>query len=165
MVATIVFDKINRLIIVESPTTGVTVQELINAIRNFEDDLVNFDISTIATASGKDNLGGDPPLFIGITLKLLNWKVKFEDRQGQEYIICSVTGGNLLAVDGNNQFMEPVEPSSFVTVVKTSSVSAALIGGGWEATVSEYQAAGTFGKLMKDTKGRVDNIQALILTK
>ena len=161
MAAIITFDKTNRLINVGG-TTEVSIQELINAIRNFEDELVNFDIPSIASASGKESLGGD--LFVGITLKLLNWKLKFEDRDPPN-TVCNVTGGNLIAVDGSGYFMNSIEPSNNVTVTKTASTSAGLVGGGWGATVSEYQAAGTFGKLMKDTKGRVDNIQALILTK
>ena len=120
----ITFDKINRLIIVGIPDTEVTIQQLINAIRGYEEQLPNMEIASIAFASGKDDLGGG--LLVGITLRLLNWKLKFQDRGGPDYILCNVSGGNLAAVNAYNVSVNPIEPSAYVTVTKTSSTSAAI---------------------------------------
>lgn len=121
----VIFDKANKLIIIEAPATTITIQELVNAIREWEEELENFDVAKIADASGKEDLGGG--LKVGITLKLLGWKLKFADRTGPDTVLCEVTGGNLVAVDAAGHFVNPIEPSSYVTVTKTASVSAALI--------------------------------------
>ena len=128
------FDKINKIITVPAPTTEITVQTLINEIRDWEDELVNIDVAKIADASGKEDLGGG--LSVGITLKLLSWKLKFADRSGPDYVDCGVTGGNLVAVDGNNQPMNPIQPAAYVTVTVVKAVSAALI-----ADVAEWTQA------------------------
>jgi len=120
----ITFDKVNRFIKIGSPTTQVTIQELINAIRDFEDDWQGMDIDKIADCTGKDDLGGG--VKVGITLRLINWKVKFDDRSGPTTILCKITGGNLVAVDSNGDPMDPVEPSTYVMVMITSSSSATL---------------------------------------
>jgi hypothetical protein len=120
----IVFDKNDRIIMVESPATSVTIQTLINAIRDYEDEPEAMDIASIATASGKEDLGGGT--LIGITLKLINWKLKFEDRLGPTYILCDVLGGNLVATDENGASVNPIEPATYVMVTKTASVSATI---------------------------------------
>ena len=142
------FDKINRIITVPVPTTEITVQTLVNEIRDWEDELVNIDVAKIADASGKEDLGGG--LSVGITLKLLNWKLKFADRSGPDYIDCSVTGGNLVAVNANNQPMNPIQPAAYVTVIIMKAVSAALI-----ADVAEWTQIEKNGIM-----SNVDTIQA-----
>jgi hypothetical protein len=150
------FDKVNRIIEVESPDTEVSIQTLIDSIRDYEEELYNMEIGTIATASGKEDLGGN--LSVGITLKLLNWKLKFEDRSGPDYIVCNVTGGNLLAVDSNDVFVNPIEPASYVTVTKTSAVSAAIIGvdrsdiksAVWDDPINTFTDNNSLGKKLID---------------
>ncbi len=81
----ITFNDVTKIIEIESPATEVTIQELINAVRDWEDELVNIDISKVASAAGKEPLGGG--VSVGITMTLLNgWKIKFEDRAGPAYI-------------------------------------------------------------------------------
>ena len=131
----LLFDKVNRIITVESPDTEITIQTLINTIRDWEDELVNLEVAKVADASGKDDLGGG--LAVGTTLKLLNWKVKFEDRPGPDWVGCGVTGGNLIAVDANNAPMNPIEPSSYVTVTVEKAVSAVITAAEAEWTGAE----------------------------
>ena len=137
MATTFSFDEINRVITVGgSPLpTEVTIQQLINAIRDWEDNLENMDCAKVADASGKEDLGGN--LQVGITLKLLNWKVKFADRPPPDWVGCGVSGGNLVAVNGNNQPMNPIQPSPYVTVTIKGAVSAALIADVAEWTQTE----------------------------
>ena len=126
---TLTFNKANKLITVLKAgipeVTEITIQELINTIRDWEGNLENMDVAKIADASGKEDLGGG--LQVGITLKLLNWKLKFEARPGPDWIDCAVSGGNLVAVNGNNQPMNPIQPSDYVTVTIVKAVSAALM--------------------------------------
>ena len=128
------FDKNSRIITIESPATGITVQNLFNGIRDYEARPDCLEIAKIVDAAGKDDLGGG--LQVGITMRLLNWKVKFADRAGPSYEDCEVFGGNLLAVDANNQSMNPIQPAAFVTVTVTKAVSAARI-----ADVAEWTQA------------------------
>ena len=116
----ITFDKINRLIIITSDQTEVTIQNLINASRDYEDELVNMGEGSLANATGKQALGGG--ITIGITLELINnWRVKFEDRSGPDYIKCKISGGNIIATNiyDNN----PICPSAYVTVEIAQSAS------------------------------------------
>ena len=123
-----------HIILVESPATEVTIQELINAIRNWEDELVNMNCPKVADASGKEDLGGGS--LVGITLKLLNWKLKFANRAGPNYIVCTVKGGNLVAVDQYGASMSPIEPSAYVTITMAVAVSATIT-----AAVAEWTQA------------------------
>ena len=117
----VTFDKVNRIIEVTSDAS-ITIQQLINAIRDWEDELTNFETSKIADASGKDDLGSG--ILVGITLKLLNWKLKFEAKVSPT--TCYVGGGNLVAVDGDGVSMFAIAPSTNVTVQLTQSTSAVI---------------------------------------
>jgi len=134
-VPTISSDELTRLVTVAAPDTEVTVQQLVNAIRDWQDELENMNCADFIMASGKEDLGGG--LAVGITLKLLNWKVKFEDRSGPTWVDCSVSGGNLVAVDGNNQSMNPIQPAAYVTVTVEKAVSAAITAAEAEWSQSE----------------------------
>jgi len=121
----ITFDNINRIIEVGVPATEVSIQELLNAIRIWEDDQANLCIPQIAGATGKEDLGKS--ISVGVTLKLLNWKVKFEEKEIPT--VCDIYGGNLVAVDGDGNIMNPIEPSTNITITKTASSSATIVEG------------------------------------
>ena len=105
--------------------TDVTVQELVTTIRDWEDELVNMEWPKILDASGKEELGGG--VLVGITTTLRDAKLKFADRGGPDWVLCNVGGGNLVATSGDvSTYVNPIEPSTFVTVTKTSSSSATL---------------------------------------
>jgi hypothetical protein len=115
------FDPINRIITVLAPDAEITVQDMINAIRDWEDDHLEWD--KVADASGKETVA--PELQTAITVKLLNWRLKFQDRA--EPTVCLVRGGNLLAVDAQGNYMNPIAPANNVTVTVAQSTAAALI--------------------------------------
>jgi len=152
--ATFSFDEVNRIIEVAAPTTEVVIQELINVIRDWEDELENMDVPKIADASGKEDLGGG--LAVGITLKLLNWRLKFENRLGPDYIDCVMGGGNLVAVDEYGQPMNPIAPSAYVMVTIVKAVSAAMIADVAEWTQDEKE--GVFSDV-ETLKGEIDKVQ------
>lgn len=114
-----------RIITVASPSTEITIQDLVDTCRSLEDDLYNMSFPHLIDAAGKEPLGGGT--LVGITATLLDAKVKFEDRPGPTYVVCDISGGNLVAYDTVlDSFFNPVEPSAYVTVTKTSSSSATL---------------------------------------
>lgn len=120
------FDPVNRIITVLAPDTEVTLQDLINAIREWEESHLEYD--KVAEAAGKDFVA--PGLYTAITLKLLNWRLKFEDRDVPT--ACLVRGGNLLAVDENGEPINPIAPANNVTVTIAQSTAASLLEAGLE---------------------------------
>lgn len=150
--ATLSFDKSQKLITVLAPDVSISVQELIDKIRDWEDELTSMDIQRVADAEGKVDLGGG--LQVGITLKLLNgWKLKFSDRAGPTTELMEVNGGNILGFDtGLQTFYNPIEPSTFTMVTKDKAVSVAgidstSIGASvWDVSRSSHTIAGSFGE-------------------
>src|SRR3990167_10017343 len=122
--ATLTFFKYERVVQVDSPQTSVAVQDLINQIRAYEEQLINMDYGTIANAYGKQALGGGA--FIGITLELINdWRIAFEARPGPDTILCSVSGGNLVAI--NQYANNPIKPTAFTQINIAQSSSPTII--------------------------------------
>ncbi|MEM1540972.1 MAG: hypothetical protein QXJ07_06320, partial [Candidatus Bathyarchaeia archaeon] len=125
--------KINKHIIVKAPTTEISIQELYNAIRDWEDDPENMSEAKVCDAAGKDPLGAG--LYTAITLILRGWKLKFEDRT--QPTVCMVRGGNLLATDEYGNFVYPIAPSANVTVTIAQSTAASLLAEWTEAEKTE----------------------------
>ena len=119
--ALLVFDFVNKKIIVPDTDTTLNVQYLVDRTREVEDDFQNaMSQTSILSATGKDNLGGG--VYTGITANLLDgWQVKFADRTGSE-VQCFISGGNLVGGPAGN----PIAVSTNVRVVQISS-SAAVI--------------------------------------
>lgn len=119
-VASLTFFKFDRVIRVNSPFTEVTIQDLINQIRDYEDELDFMDYGKIADAFGKQDLGGGE--FVGITLVLLNdWRLQFQSPGAAPTVTRYVRGGNLVA---DNSFSDnPIKPSDYVTVIIAQSSS------------------------------------------
>ena len=120
-----VYDNATRIITIPSPKTTVTCQELLDDIRDYEDDWEALDIPWIAEASGKVDLGGG--ILVGITLMLIDWKVKFEDRPPPTWVKCEVTGGNLVSWDTvEGKFVGSIAPAAYVSDTRTTSASATI---------------------------------------
>ena len=122
----LLYDKIAKVITIPAPTTEITIQTLLNEIRTFEASQPTLDIDQIASAAGKEPLGGG--VSVGVTLTLLNnWRIAFEARSGPTWIQCRVNGGNLVGFAG----ADVIYPTAFVQVLITASSS---------ATTSELEA-------------------------
>lgn len=120
----IVFDTNLKVITVESPATTVTIQDLYNEIRLFEEKMPFLSVGKIANGSGKQALGGG--VTVGITLELIDdWRLSFEARPGPSTILCTVSGGNLVAT--NSFSNNPIKPTAFTQVVIAQSSSATVI--------------------------------------
>ena len=122
----------------------VSIQNLLNAIRDWENKQENMDCPQVAEAAGKQVLSETS--LVGVTLTLLDWKVSFGDRPSP--VVCSVTDGNLVAVDETGTPMSPIEASTNVTVMISQSSSATMVQNAiideLEIQVAEvqYQTAG-----------------------
>lgn len=113
-----------RIITVPDPLVTISVQDLIDTIRDIEDEPSSMSYTALASAGGKEALGtGD---LVGITLKLLDARVAFEDRGGPSFVQCTIDGGNLVAVDTSDVIIDPIETTDFTQVVLTQSSSATL---------------------------------------
>lgn len=159
---TIDWNSSPRIITVLSPSTNITIQDLLDTCREAEDDLQNMTYPQLCSASGKDDLGGGD--LTGITMKLLNALLAFEARPGPTFVKCFVGAGNLVAVDENNIAVDPIENTDYTQVKVTLSVSAALIPGSsgatpadisdavWNKSKSSFTTPGTFGKELATNK-------------
>lgn len=114
-----------RIITVPSPATGISVQDLVDLARDWEDQPENLEYDSLLDATGKENLGGG--VKVGITVTLQNAKLAFEARLGPSYAQCTVSGGNLVAVDALGNDTSPIQPTAYTQVVLAQSTSAALI--------------------------------------
>ena len=149
----ITLDQITKIILVGAPTTEVTIQELINAIRDWEDELENMDCAKVADASGKEDTGG--AVYRDICLKLSNWKLKREAAAAP--MVFTVSGGTLIAVDGNGYPMTPFEPSNNISYDRAKAVSGTIIPDVAEWTQAEKDV------VLVDTpaiKNKTDNLPA-----
>ena len=110
-----------RIIEVAAPSAKITVQDLYDTIRNLGPDAI--DEPEIIDGSGKEALS-DVEL-VGLTVTLLNAKVKFENRTSPTD--CDISGGNLVALDANGAPMGPIQYATYVTVSLAKSSSATLV--------------------------------------
>lgn len=113
-----------RIITVASPSTEITLQDLHDTVVDFEDFHEGGQHPRLIQSAGKDILGGG--ILVGITSTLQNAKLAFEARLGPTFIQCTVSGGNLVAVDSGGSPISPIEPTAFTQVVITNSSSATL---------------------------------------
>ena len=120
--ALLVFDFVNKKIIVPDTDTTLNIQYLVDRTREVEDDFQNaMSQRNILSATGKDNLGGG--VYTGITVTLLDsWQVKFADRADPPVVQCFISGGNLVGESGAN----PIAESTNVRVVQIASSSAII---------------------------------------
>lgn len=115
------FDFYNSIITVPSPDTSITIQELIDEIRDAEDGDLAMSYGHIADAYGKQDLGSG--VKVGITLVLMSpWRVAFAARSGPETASCRIDGGNLVGGLDNN----PIAPTAYTQVTMANSSSATI---------------------------------------
>lgn len=118
-------------IIVTSGQTEVLCQDLINAIRDFEDEFMMMGFDHIADAGGKLPIDVARGIYTEIVLSLrYPWTIRFEDESTAH---CAVRGGTLLAFD---EFGDPRPVSTNYGLTINQSVSGTLVitgggGGSW----------------------------------
>jgi hypothetical protein len=118
---TFTFDEVNKWLVVDLPTEEVTIQQIVDAVRDWQDEQDNLDIEDFILPSGKQGLGAGS--YVGITLEFrYGWKLKFADRAGPTWTNCYVRGGNLVAT------YDPIYPAAYTNTVISQSSSATMIG-------------------------------------
>jgi hypothetical protein len=70
-----------RVIEVLDPAEEITVQEIVDLIRAWEDDEINMVYELLIDAAGKEPLGGD--VYVGITATLQNAQLRFSSRPNE----------------------------------------------------------------------------------
>jgi len=122
----ITFDIPNTEIFLTDPQVTVTCQDLLNAIRLFEDDFQMMSNTKIADAGGKVSLGGG--VFTEIILVILEpWTIRFE-LEATDY--TSITGGTIQALTDLGAVRNlTTNPSLTIN----QSVSGTLVEGGGES--------------------------------
>ena len=93
-----------RVIVVEDPSTELTIQDLVDTIRTLEYEYDNLDDDYIIDASGKEDLGGGTK--VGITVRLNNAVVQFEGRTVSisQGTATSADAGGILLTDTSATF-------------------------------------------------------------
>ena len=107
----------------EADGTEITIQSLVNQIRDWEDEQANLAYPYILKATGKEVL--DTETLVGITATLINTKVKFADRTSPTD--CDIYGGNLVAINADGYPMNAIQYATNVTVTMTKSSSATMV--------------------------------------
>jgi hypothetical protein len=157
-----VFNYYTEIIDITSPQTEVDIQELLNAIRDAEDNFTGMAYGQIAVAGGKDDLGGG--VITGITLRLLpNWQLRFWAGTYTAYII----NGNLVGGPGD----QPVAFTAGVQIVLVQSASSTIVNAGgltqeehdklmtgldvsipdavWDELLASHSTTGTAGRTLE----------------
>lgn len=134
-----------RVITVIGPDVAITIQELVDQVRDWEDEVGNTEFPHLVKASGKEFLGGTA--YVGITAELQNARLAFEARPGPTYSQCTISGGNLVAVDSAGAPIMAIHPTAFTQVVLSQSASPTLVVAG-AAAVWEDPRALTVGKFV-----------------
>jgi len=133
-----------RVVTVAAPDVEITIQELVDLLRAWEESPENMDDPQIISAAGKEALGGS--VFVGITATLLDAVLEFEARYTKLDTAVVTTGdvnGQSLT-DSGSDFVTPdvsrgdlivnVTDGSYATVVArvsgTQLTTTQLIGGG-----------------------------------
>lgn len=116
-----------RIITITAPITEISIQDLTDQIKDTEDELANLAFPILVKTFGKQVLGGG--VYVGITAELQNAKVAFEARDGTDVppeVLCTISGGNLVAIDANGAPMNPIHPTAYTQVVIAQSSSATI---------------------------------------
>jgi len=104
MAEILVYPNLNpRIIMVLAPTTEITMQELVDLVRAYEDSNMGMYYPYFLSSSGKEDLGGG--VSVGITVNLINSKLRFQARPDPlETGICTMDNlrGNILTATGGD---------------------------------------------------------------
>lgn len=114
-----------RIIKILAPVTIISVQELTDQIKDWEDEPSNLSYPVLVKTSGKESLGGG--VSVGITAELQNAKVMFEARTGSDAhgTITSGDNSNTILIDDNANFSN-INPGDSIVNWDTGAVATIL---------------------------------------
>ena len=131
--ATIDFDRVNKQILIGGTgDQSLTIQEIYDAIIDYQDEPGNMDLPDLVQAAGKQDLRPSVPgtKLVGVTMTLLDgWQLKAvdTDHTGPALDTVTIADGNLVALDSLGNGQSPLLPTAFVAYVVESDVSAGLL--------------------------------------
>lgn len=113
-----------RIIWIDITVTEANVQDLYDTLRHLESSNEGIDEPWICDAGGWEPLGGD--IYNGLTVTLFNAQYAFADRPGPDWVICNMTGGNVVAFYDYERLLPlyPRYPTAFVSADRTAAASA-----------------------------------------
>ena len=140
--AVFAFDIPSKIVTVLAPDTSVTVQEVYDVCRDFEDSPPMMSHNLIVDAEGKTNMGSGK--FAVIFLFLINgWRLAFEARPGPTTVICEIADGNTFGRVGDkgSAAQHPLAPTDYVYAIVYQATTGAQIESGVSGlTAQESQA-------------------------
>ncbi len=111
-------------------STSISVQDLIDTCMTISAQAANMDDAILLISSGKEFLTADGSVKVGLTVTLNNAKIGFVSLGGPAWILCSIEGGNVVAVEDiaadPRVYTDVVHPTAYITVERVSSSSATL---------------------------------------
>lgn len=122
---TVNWDVSPRIITVVSGVTEITIQDLHDTCRYLESQPTAMDDDRLIDSAGKEFLGG--ATYVGLTATLNNAVLAFAARGGPQWVLCKITGGNIVSIDENGNNIDPRYPTAYVTVDRASSSSATFL--------------------------------------
>ncbi len=114
-----------RIVTVAAPSVLVSIQDIVDTLRDLEYRPDNWGHKKILVAVGKEFLTAT--LSVGITATLQDARLAFEDRGGPSFVRCDIVGGNLLAVDEDDVGIRPIEITDFTYIVRDVSETPTLV--------------------------------------
>ena len=125
------WDASPRIILIDAPSTEVDIQDLIDTLRYLESKADAMDNAQVLDAAGKESLKADGSLLVGLTVTLNNAQVAFEARGGPDWVLCTIAGGNVVAVEDleaqTRVYIDARKPTAYISIDRTGSSSATLI--------------------------------------
>jgi hypothetical protein len=109
-----------REIRVDAASTELTAQDLYDTCQARAADLIRLEEPVLASAAGKEALGGG--VSVGITVTLQDAQVRFLVLEGGSPQPCQLSGGNVVAVDGDGGELNPVY-GPYITASRSSAAT------------------------------------------
>ena len=125
------FDVSPRIIWIDtSVSTSISVQNLIDTCSHISASAANMDDDILVESSGKEYLVADGSVKVGLTVTLNNCKIGFVSLGGPDWVLCSLEGGNVVAVEDiytdPRVYIPVIHPTAYVSMERVSSSSATL---------------------------------------
>ena len=155
-------DASTKIVSITSPTTSVTVQELVNTIRDWEDEQENLAYAHVIDAVGKADLGGGVTTGITMTLSAL-WQIQFWNgvtrgtlKDGN--IVGGVGGVPIKNTGGNDTILQLGAVATTIAEGDAETIADAV----WDEDLTTHTTSKSAGWFVKKIKAITDAILAMV---
>jgi hypothetical protein len=134
-----------RVIWIDISVLEANTQDFYDTCRWLE--AIQTDEPPIIDAGGWEPLGGG--VYNGITVSLFNAVYAFADRPGPDWVICNMTGGNVVAFtdDTKTTTIYPRLPTAYVSADRTAASSATIRLGSGQTPEDIADAVWEYGRV------------------